>query len=115
LDIGLRYIATIFQQELSFPSPPLPQGSCNTGELAAFNVVQHDNVCTSIDGFVRFCFRPDLYVEKKAEATDSTGLLYSTCNGACANDLKETAKHERNASVRLTGRPYVIVFQHYHA
>lgn len=55
-EITLSDIPTGFEEEFPLSFPLLLQRSRNANQLTAFDIVQHDDICTSLNRFVSLGF-----------------------------------------------------------
>ena len=80
VQIRLRNVSAALEQELALARPFLLQSCGDTLELIALDVVEHDDVCASVDRLVRLRLGLHLDLEQQRKAADLAGLLDRGCN-----------------------------------
>jgi len=75
LQIVLCDISTRLEQELALPPPFLFEISSHTYKFISLHVVEHDNICPSIDSFLGFLPVSYFDIKEKTEPTNSASLL----------------------------------------
>lgn len=94
LEVPLRDVPAALEQKLTLATPLLAQSPRNIDKLVALHIIQHDNIRAGVDGFLCFCFRPDLDLEEQAKSADFTSLLDSICDRPYVQPKKKQLRGE---------------------
>ena len=82
LQIVLCDISTRLEQKFALPLPFLFEISSHIEKFFSLHVIEHDDICSSLDGFLGFLPISYFDIKEKTEPTNSTSLLDCLANWA---------------------------------